>query len=60
MPHDSKGNLLAEGDEIVIRAKVKSIQQSEDYCNATVEAAPMPPYTEPFTITCNTKQLEKV
>ena len=38
MPHDVNNNLLAEGDEVILRAKVKSIQAGEDYCNVTIES----------------------
>ena len=38
MPHDVNNNLLAEGDEVILRAKVKSIQTGEDYCNVTIES----------------------
>ena len=61
MPHDSKGNELKPGDEVLIRARVQSIEASSEYCNATVHTLiPMPPYTSPFTIVLNTKQVEKV
>lgn len=60
MPHDAKGNLLQVGDEVIIRAKVKDVQTSEEYCNVTlVTTAPMPPYAEGTTLTLNTKQVEK-
>lgn len=58
MPHDSKGNLVKVGDEVVIRGKVTSVQTGEDYCNCTVELAPMPPRTTPEHWTGNTKQVE--
>jgi hypothetical protein len=61
MPHDLNDKLLMEGDEVVIRAKVKSVTPDAQYCNVTVETAhPMPPYTTPTTIVLNTKQVEKV
>jgi hypothetical protein len=37
MPHDRKNQPLAVGDEVIVRAKVASIQPDEGYCNATIE-----------------------
>lgn len=60
MPHDKNGKKLEAGDKVVIHATVKSVSAGEEYCNATIETDPMPPYTDPFSITLNTKQLEKL
>lgn len=61
MPHDSKGRLLAEGDEVVMRGKIVKIHQGEQYCNCDVDFLPMPPNTEPYRNSAiNTRQLEKV
>lgn len=38
MPHDVNNNLLEVGDEVVLRAKVTSIQTGEEYCNVTIES----------------------
>ena len=60
MPHDRNGQLLQNGDEVILRGKIQAIQPTDEYCNAQVALVPMPPYTEPYVITVNTKQTEKV
>jgi hypothetical protein len=61
MPHDVKGRLLKLGDEVVIRGKITQLQTGEEFCNVSVEIAPMPPYTERSTLSAlNTKQCELV
>lgn len=67
MPHDRNGKLLAAGDEVVIRGRVKVVTESEHYCNCTIELAePMPTgdATPPRAGDCisaiNTRQVEKV
>ena len=42
MPHDKNGNLLKEGDEVILRCKVISVYESETQCNVLVEAAERP------------------
>lgn len=37
MPHDINGNLLQPGDEALIRVKVLSVNEGEDYCNCQLE-----------------------
>ncbi|HWQ03415.1 MAG TPA: hypothetical protein VNL38_02950 [Candidatus Nitrosotenuis sp.] len=61
MPHDRKGNVLQEGDRVLIPARVKSVQAGEECCNVDLETEiPMPPYTGPTMIVLNTRQVEKV
>ena len=60
MPHDRNGKLLRDGDEVVLKGIIKSIQAFEEYCNAQVMLVPMPPYTDPYVITINTRQTELV
>jgi hypothetical protein len=61
MPHDAHGKLLKVGDEVVIRGKITNITAAEEYCNCTVEYAPMPPYTAPSSLSSlNTRQVELV
>ena len=61
MPHDAKGHPLKEGDAVVIRARVKSVQPAEEYCNVNLlTEEPMPPYTEGTTLVLNTRQVELV
>lgn len=58
MPHDMYGQLVQEGETVLIPCKVVSITTGEEYCNATLATLkPMPPYTMPTTIVLNTKQL---
>jgi hypothetical protein len=58
MAHDVNGTLLQEGDEVVIRAKVKSIQATGDYCNVSVDCVePMPPSNNVSSFCLNTKQV---
>ena len=35
--HDAKGRALAQGDTVLVPAKVKEISATEDYCNVTLE-----------------------
>jgi hypothetical protein len=61
MPHDRKGNILKEGDIVSIPARITSIQPGEEYCNVTLATIePMPPYTDPYSITLNTRQVDLV
>ena len=60
MPHDKNGNVLAAGDEVIVRAKVTQVHTGEEYCNLTVETVePMFPGDVKSTLTLNTKQVEK-
>lgn len=44
MPHDAKGRELKPGDLVVVPFRVKSVQQTEEYCNLELETcATMPP-----------------
>ena len=60
MPHDKNGQALSEGDEIIIRGRVLKINPGEEYCNLDALIEPMPPYTEPYKLVLNTRQVEKV
>lgn len=66
MPHDKNGALLKEGDEVVIRARIKSISSNVGFCNATlVTSSPIvdddgKPVGYENTLTINTNQCEKV
>lgn len=62
MPHDKNGTLLQEGDEVLVRATVRSlISTGDDYCNVTLDTVePMYPGTEKTGISLNAKQVEKV
>ena len=59
MPHDMNGELLKVGDEVLIPARVASLQVGDEYCNASFETLiSMYPSDSPTTITMNTKQVE--
>lgn len=62
MPHYRDGSPVLEGDIVIVRAKVKTVCQAEDYCNVTVETLlPMhPDRTYGDSITLNTKQVDFV
>lgn len=38
MPHDAFNRLLKVGDEVVLRGKILSIYQEENYCNCSIQA----------------------
>lgn len=59
MPHCMRGNLLKEGDLVLVPAIVVSVSPGDDYCNVTVKTAhTMPPYPDsPTSVTLNTKQV---
>ena len=58
MPHDIFGTELNVGDLIYIPAIIKVIQQSEDYCNITVETRKrMPTGNTQTSLTLNSKQV---
>jgi hypothetical protein len=61
MPHDQLGNLLKEGDDVVIPARIKKIHPHPDYCNVDVELTfTMPPEGSVTTLSAiNTSQLLK-
>jgi hypothetical protein len=65
MPHDCKGQLLKEGDAVVIRGKVKWVGtvDGDKFCNVTVKLdLPMPAYPdqESTISSINAAQVEKV
>lgn len=37
MPHDKDNKQLKVGDEVIIRCRVKSLTEGEEYCNVTLE-----------------------
>lgn len=61
MPHDKNGHKLKVGDEVVLRRKITHLTAGEEYCNVTLEVAPMHPRTSPESMSAiNTRQLELV
>lgn len=61
MPHDTNGNLLQPGDKVVLKAAVKSIQQTEEYCNVEIVAEhDAKPVGAMQFYNVNASQLEKV
>lgn len=61
MPHDKHSQLLYEGDEVIIRARVTRVMDGEEYCNVDVETLePMFPGTHKSKLTLNTRQVERV
>lgn len=60
MPHDAKGLPIIAGDQVVIRARVDQVYPADQYCNVTLHLPPMPPRTEPYILTLNTRQVERV
>lgn len=58
MPHDINNRLLFVGAKVIVSAVIKDLQPNPDYCNCTLELAPMPPNTEPFLLTLNCAQVE--
>ncbi len=62
VPHDSKNQPLAEGDEVTFKARVKSVSQGEKDCNVTLDVMDLIPDTATDykpTIACNSKLVEK-
>lgn len=60
MPHGKNGKELKEGDEVIVRMKITSIQTGNEYCNCTAETVePMYPGKDKTSINLNTKQVEK-
>ena len=62
MPHYRDGSPVLEGDIVLVRAKVKTVYQAEDYCNVMLETLlPMhPDRNHGDSITLNTKQVDFV
>lgn len=66
MPHDVKGQILKEGDKVVLRGTVKYVgtdPANDKFCNVTVELdEPMPAYPDQKTqiSSINARQVEKV
>lgn len=63
MPHDKFGSVVHDGDEVLIRFRVKKVHASEEACNVDlVSVESMPPYPDSFIqlSAVNTRQTEKV
>jgi hypothetical protein len=61
MPHDKNGVEVKPGDIVTVRFKVKEVQQTEDYCNVTMETeSEMLPNGGRTGIVLNAAQTEKV
>ena len=59
MPHDSKGNPVKAGDNVIFHAIVKEVFQGETACNANfsfADVASTGEYTP--NVTCNTRLCE--
>ena len=60
MPHDRDGKELKVGDAVMVPARVTGIQQTEEYCNVTLETSQgMPPSNARSTLNLNAKQVVK-
>ena len=61
MPHDLNGKPLREGDEVMVRCRVRNIYEQAELCNVTLETlVAMPgPGGRPSLLTLNAGQLEK-
>ena len=60
MPHDRDGQELRVGDIVRVTCHVKKIEQSEDYCNLTLETSqPMHPGNQRSPVVLNAKQVVK-
>lgn len=60
MPHDRDGQLLNVGDRVLVPCTIKEIQQTEEYCNVTLETAqPMPPTNRRSCLVLNARQVVK-
>lgn len=60
MPHDRDGTLLKVGNTVMVPARVKAIQDTEEYCNVTLETLqPMHPGDSRSTLVLNAKQVVK-
>lgn len=60
MPHDREGNLLSEGDIVMVPAVVKSVSTGTDYCNVSLETVEsMYPGEHKSAMSLNAKQVVK-
>ena len=60
MPHTLDGTELKVGDIVLIEAKVKEIQTTEDYCNLSLETShAMYPGEHKTALTLNAGQVRK-
>jgi acyl-CoA hydrolase len=61
MPHDKFGQLLAVGDLVLVRATVREITTSSDFCNVKVETVEKMDASREAgeTLWLNAKQVEK-
>lgn len=58
MPHDKNGNLLQNGDRVLVPCTVNQVHTGEEYCNVTLLTdEPMYPGDSKTTITLNAKQV---
>lgn len=62
MPHDSKGQLLTVGDEVVLRGKVSQITSDQPtYCNILFTAnEAIAPDAEPYQASLSARMVEKL
>ena len=60
MPHDRDGTLLKVGNTVMVPARVKELNDTEEYCNVTLETLqPMHPGNSRSTLVLNAKQVVK-
>lgn len=60
MPHDKNGLVINPGDRVVVEFVVKTVTQTEEYCNATLETVEgMPPEGHKSSLTLNARQVVK-
>ena len=61
MPHDKFNQLLQVGDSVLIRATIREITSSPDFCNVKIETVEKMDVTrkEGETFWLNAKQVEK-
>jgi hypothetical protein len=53
MPHDKNGNLLAVGDEVILRCLIKDLSVHETACNVTAEVIERPEGEEYIPTFCH-------
>ena len=61
MPHDRDGKLLSVGDEVLVPCRIKTIHDTEGYCNVDLETLqPMYPGDTRSLVVLNAKQVVKM
>ena len=62
MPHDRNGLVVAPGDIVTMKFRVKNVHANEDFCNCDLESIEMMPGNrQPTTLSAvNTRQVERV